>query len=54
MTQVISKTRKVGGSLVITIPSEIVQIEQLQPEQWVEIEVKKQLQKELRILLDTN
>ena len=42
MTQVISKTRKVGGSLVITIPSEIVQIEQLQPEQWVEIEVKKQ------------
>ena len=41
MTKTIAKTRKVGGSLVITIPSEIVKTQSLNEEQWLEIDVKK-------------
>lgn len=37
----ISKTRAIGGSLVVTIPSEIVKNEMLKENELVEIEVKK-------------
>ena len=40
-TMVLAKTRQVGGSLVITIPSELVKLQQLQPDQFVEIKVRK-------------
>ena len=39
--ETIAKTRAVGGSLVITIPSEIVKLENLQEGEYVEINVKK-------------
>ncbi len=41
MTQTLATTRKVGGSLVVTIPKEIVELEQLREEEIVEIQVKK-------------
>jgi len=41
MTQTLATTRKVGGSLVITIPAEVVQLEQLRENEIVEIQVKK-------------
>lgn len=37
----ISKTRAVGGSLVVTIPMEIVKSEMLRENEVVEIEVSK-------------
>ena len=37
----ITKTRKVGGSLVVTIPANIVELEQLNEGQMVEIKIKK-------------
>ncbi|MEK6895079.1 MAG: AbrB/MazE/SpoVT family DNA-binding domain-containing protein [Nanoarchaeota archaeon] len=39
--KVVTKTRSVGGSLVVTIPSEIVKEEMLKENEVVEIEVKK-------------
>ncbi|MEK6936451.1 MAG: AbrB/MazE/SpoVT family DNA-binding domain-containing protein [Nanoarchaeota archaeon] len=36
-----SKTRTIGGSLVVTIPSNIVKNEKLKENEVVEIEVKK-------------
>jgi len=41
MTQTLATTRKVGGSLVVTIPIEIVKLEQLRGNEIVEIQVKK-------------
>jgi len=38
----IARTRKIGGSLVVTIPSNIVREEQISENELVEIEVKKQ------------
>ena len=37
----LTKTRTIGGSLVVTIPKEIVNIEDLEENQVVEIEIKK-------------
>ncbi len=37
----LAKTRKVGGSIVVTIPSEVVKTEQIEEDQWIEIEVRK-------------
>lgn len=37
----ITKTRAVGGSLIITIPSEIVKSEMLRENELVELELKK-------------
>ncbi|MEK6908930.1 MAG: AbrB/MazE/SpoVT family DNA-binding domain-containing protein [Nanoarchaeota archaeon] len=37
----LARTRRIGGSLVITIPMEIVKEEQLEENQVVEISVKK-------------
>ncbi|GBE19285.1 MAG TPA: AbrB/MazE/SpoVT family DNA-binding domain-containing protein [Candidatus Pacearchaeota archaeon] len=37
----LTKTRTVGGSLIITIPSEIVKSEMLRENELIEVEVKK-------------
>jgi len=37
----ITKIRRVGGSLVATLPKELVEAEKLQPEQTIKIQVKK-------------
>ena len=37
----LTKTRAVGGSLIITIPSDIVKNEMLRENELVEVEVKK-------------
>jgi len=39
--ETLTTTRKVGGSLVVTIPKEIVKIEHLREDELVEIKVKK-------------
>lgn len=39
--ETITKTRSVGGSLVVTIPAEIVKLENLKEEEYVEIKIKK-------------
>ncbi len=39
--ETIVKTRTVGGSLVVTLPSEIVKLQNLKEEEYVEIKVKK-------------
>ena len=41
MTQVMTRTRAIGGSLVVTIPAEIVKTERLHEGEFIEIEVKK-------------
>ena len=38
----LAKIRSVGGSLIVTIPSEIVKEEMLKEDEVVEIKVKKQ------------
>lgn len=40
-SKTISKTRKVGGSLVVTIPKELVELEGLKKDQFVELSIKK-------------
>ena len=37
----IARTRAIGGSLVVTIPKEIVKNEDLREDEFVEVEVKK-------------
>ena len=37
----IAKTRVIGGSLIVTIPSEIVKLENLKEGEFVEFKVKK-------------
>ncbi|OGI14508.1 hypothetical protein A3K63_01925 [Candidatus Micrarchaeota archaeon RBG_16_49_10] len=39
--QVVVKPRKIGGSLVVTIPKEIVQKERIKPGQPLIIQIKK-------------
>ncbi len=41
MEEAIVKTRAIGGSLVVTIPSEIVKLEDLREGEYVEIKVKR-------------
>ena len=48
--QSVTKLRKVGGSLVATVPKEIVELEGLMPGQTVNIEVQKVRKSGLGIL----
>jgi antitoxin component of MazEF toxin-antitoxin module len=41
MRQILTKTRKVGGSIVVTLPKEIVELQQIKENEYVEITVKK-------------
>lgn len=41
MTECLAKTRKVGGSLVVTLPKELVESEKIKEGEVVEIRVKK-------------
>ena len=41
MTGCLAKTRKVGGSLVVTLPKELVESEKIKEGEVVEISVKK-------------
>ncbi len=41
MPKCLTKTRKVGGSLVVTLPKEIVTIQKIKENQFVEITVRK-------------
>ena len=41
MAQTIQRTKKIGGSLMVRIPKEIVDIEQIQQGEAVQIEVRK-------------
>ena len=41
MHQCLTKTRKVGGSIVVTIPKEEVDLQQIKENEYVEITVKK-------------
>lgn len=37
----LAKTRKVGGSIVVTLPKELVETEQIKEDMYIEISVKK-------------
>ena len=37
----LTKTRKVGGSIVVTLPKELVQTQKIKENEYVEITVKK-------------
>ena len=41
MNSCLAKTRKVGGSIVVTLPKELVETQQIRENQYVEITVKK-------------
>lgn len=41
MHQCLTKTRKVGGSLVVTLPKEVVDLQQIKENEYVEITIKK-------------
>jgi hypothetical protein len=41
LTECLAKTRKVGGSLVVTLPKELVESEKIREGEVVEIRVKK-------------
>jgi hypothetical protein len=41
MHQCLAKTRKVGGSIVVTLPKEVVALQQIKENEYVEITVKK-------------
>ena len=41
MTECLAKTRKVGGSLVVTLPKELVETKQIKEGEIIEISVKK-------------
>ncbi|MCJ7762807.1 AbrB/MazE/SpoVT family DNA-binding domain-containing protein [Candidatus Bathyarchaeota archaeon] len=41
MTECLAKTRKVGGSLVVTLPKELVESEKIKEGEVIEISVKK-------------
>ena len=41
MVQTIQRLKKIGGSLMVRVPKEIVEIEQLHQGEVVQIEVKK-------------
>ena len=38
---ILTKTRAVGGSLIVTIPKEVVEKERLQENELIEINIKK-------------
>ena len=40
MHQFLTKTRKIGGSLVATIPKEVVDLQQIKENEYVEIKLK--------------
>jgi len=41
LTGCLTKTRKVGGSLVVTLPKELVKTQKIKENEFVEITVKK-------------
>lgn len=41
MARTVAKTRKIGGSLMVTIPKEVVEQEDIREGELVELEVKK-------------
>ena len=41
MPSCLAKTRKVGGSLVVTLPKELVETQKIRENEYVEITVKK-------------
>ena len=41
MTKCLAKTRKVGGSIVVTLPKELVKTQKIKENEFVEISVKK-------------
>ena len=41
MVRCLAKTRKVGGSIVITLPKELVQTQKIRENEFVEVTVKK-------------
>lgn len=41
MVKALAKTRKVGGSIVVTLPKELVQAQKIREGEYVEITVKK-------------
>ena len=41
MAGCLAKTRKVGGSIVVTLPKELVETQNIKENQYVEITVKK-------------
>ena len=41
MAGCLTKTRKVGGSIVVTLPKELVEIQKIKENEFVEITVKK-------------
>lgn len=41
MSKCLTKTRRVGGSIVVTIPKELVETEKIKANEYVEITVKK-------------
>ena len=50
MTECLAKTRKVGGSLVVTLPKELVESEKIKEGEIIEIKVKKLRKKGFGIL----
>lgn len=41
MVKALAKTRKVGGSIVVTLPKKLVQTQKIKAGEYVEITVKK-------------
>ncbi len=41
MPKCLAKTRKVGGSLVVTLPKELVETQKIRENEYVEVTVKK-------------
>ena len=41
MAKCLTKTRKVGGSIVVTLPKELVETQKIKANQYLEITVKK-------------
>lgn len=39
--EVLARTRKIGGSIIVTIPKEIIKEQGIQEDELVEIQVKK-------------
>ncbi len=42
--EAIVKTRKVGGSIMVRIPPEVIEMEQLQPDEIIRIDIHKMRQ----------
>ncbi|MBS3176833.1 AbrB/MazE/SpoVT family DNA-binding domain-containing protein [Candidatus Woesearchaeota archaeon] len=41
MTQTIQRAKKIGGSLMLRIPKDIVELEHIQPGEAIQMEIKK-------------